>query len=92
MNYRYYVIELRHRVYIIDYANPKDIRSYFLGFFPKYNRQYTVYDITATQEQYAIRPLPWWQSYFRQFTEWWFVVGFDDGSSNYISYSSKIKI
>lgn len=75
LNYRYYVIELRRRVYIIDYANPKDIRSYFPGFFPKYNREYTVYDITATQEQYAIRSVPWLQSYFRQFTEWWFVVG-----------------
>ncbi len=33
LNFRYYVIELHNRFYIIDYANPRDIRNYFSGFF-----------------------------------------------------------
>lgn len=74
LNCRYYVIEIHHRLYAIDYANPRDVRTYFPGFFPKYNRQYMVYDITATQDQYTIRPVSWWQGYFRKFIESGFAV------------------
>lgn len=65
INFRYYIIEMNNRVYVIDYANPKDIRHYFPGFFPKQNRQYTVYDITASKEEYSIKPIPWWQTPIR---------------------------
>lgn len=71
LNFRYYVIELHNHFYIIDYANPRDIRNYFPGFFPKHNRQYTIYDITATKDHYAIKPLPWWQTSGHQFIELW---------------------
>ncbi|HFI0037187.1 TPA: hypothetical protein ACGOWL_000311 [Streptococcus suis] len=74
LNFRYYVIELHNRFYIIDYANPRDIRNYFSGFFPKYNRQYTIYDITNSKDQYAIKPLPWWQTPEHQFIELWSVI------------------
>ena len=71
INFRYYVIEMHHRVYIIDYANPGDIRDYFPGFFPKHNRQYTAYDITDSRDNYEIRPVPWWQTPYRPLIEWW---------------------
>lgn len=74
LNFRYYVIELHNRFYIIDYANPRDIRNYFSGFFPKHNRQYTIYDITNSKDQYAIKPLPWWQTPEHQFIEVWSVA------------------
>ncbi|HFU3705521.1 hypothetical protein ACS60C_11155 [Streptococcus suis] len=75
LNFRYYVIELHNRFYIIDYANPRDIRNYFSGFFPKHNRQYTIYDITNSKDQYAIKPLPWWQTPEHQFIELWSAAG-----------------
>lgn len=71
LNFRYYVIELHNRFYIIDYANPRDIRNYFPGFFPKHNRQYTIYDITDTRDQYIIKSLPWWQRSGHQLIESW---------------------
>lgn len=74
LNFRYYVIELHNRFYIIDYANPRDFRNYFPSFFPKHNRQYTIYDITATKDRYAIRPLPWWQTPGHQLIELWSAV------------------
>lgn len=75
LNFRYYVIELHKRFYIIDYANPRDIRNYFSGFFPKHNRQYTIYDITDSKEHYVIKSLPWWQTPEHQFIELWSAVG-----------------
>lgn len=71
LNFRYYVIELHNRFYIIDYANPRDIRNYFSGFFPKHNRQYTIYDITDSKDHYAIKSLPWWQTSGHQLIELW---------------------
>lgn len=74
LNFRYYVIELHNRTYIIDYANPRDIRNYFPGFFPKHNRQYMIYDITDTKGQYAIKTVPWWQSPNHRLIELWSAV------------------
>ena len=63
IDFRYYVIEVHNKYYIIDYANPKDIRTYFSGLFPKYNTDYKIYDITETRSQYKIKDIPW---YFKE--------------------------
>lgn len=35
LNFRYYLVSISGRYYIIDYANPSDIKDYFIGIFPK---------------------------------------------------------
>lgn len=35
LNFRYYLVSISGRYYIIDYANPSDIKDYFIGIFQK---------------------------------------------------------
>ena len=45
VNNRYYLIRISNQEYIIDYSNPKDVRTYLFGLFPKYNTEYPIYKV-----------------------------------------------
>lgn len=45
VNNRYYLIKISNQEYIIDYSNPKDVRTYLFGLFPKYNTEYPIYKV-----------------------------------------------
>ncbi|EPW74044.1 hypothetical protein SAG0141_05060 [Streptococcus agalactiae MRI Z1-023] len=47
LNFRYYLVSISGRYYIIDYANPSDIKDYFIGIFPERVEKYQIYDVTA---------------------------------------------
>ena len=59
---RYYLIEVHNRLYVIDYFNPKDIRNYLWGFFPKHFLSYNIYDVTDRSDRYKIKSNPKWLS------------------------------
>lgn len=41
---RYYKIKINGKMYVIDYSNPKDIRTFFPGLFTDSNNQWKIYD------------------------------------------------
>jgi hypothetical protein len=55
INIRYYLIKIDGKSYIIDYANPKDIRTYFSSLFP-YDK-WKIYDVTEHETKYDIKNL-----------------------------------
>ena len=40
---RYYLVRIHNQEYILDYANPRDVRTYLSGLFPKFNTEYSLY-------------------------------------------------
>lgn len=62
---RYYLIEVHNRLYVIDYFNPRDVRNYLWGFFPKHFSSYNVYDVTDISDRYKIKSNPKWLSVFK---------------------------
>lgn len=43
---RYYLVKVNNSWYIIDYSNPKNIRNYFPGLFPKVLTEWKIYHIS----------------------------------------------
>lgn len=62
---RYYLIEVHNRLYVIDYFNPRDVRNYLWGFFPKHFSSYNIYDVTDISDRYKIKSNPKWLSVFK---------------------------
>lgn len=51
INIRYYLIKVHGKYYIIDYSNPKDIKSYFPGLFPETLTEWKIYDVAILKNQ-----------------------------------------
>lgn len=54
LNFRYYLVSISGRYYIIDYANPSDIKDYFIGIFPERVEKYQIYDVTAAYKNFLV--------------------------------------
>jgi hypothetical protein len=55
INVRYYLIQIDNKSYIIDYANPKDLRTYFSWIFIASNNQWKIYDVTGKERDYSVK-------------------------------------
>jgi hypothetical protein len=62
INIRYYLIKIQGKSYIIDYANPKDIRNYFFELFPVMNNMWEIYDVTESESKYEAKNLHMYQT------------------------------
>jgi hypothetical protein len=61
INIRYYLIKIDGKSYIIDYANPKDLKTYFPIAFPRMNQEWRIYDVTSNEQKYNAKWLPFYQ-------------------------------
>ena len=52
---RYYLIKVHEKNYVIDYSNPRDIKSYFPGLFKETTSQWKIYDVTDIKEDIKIK-------------------------------------
>jgi len=62
INVRYYLIKIEDKSYIIDYANPKNIKNYFSVVFLKNHSQWRIYDVTGKEQDVKAKPLPFYQT------------------------------
>jgi hypothetical protein len=53
------VITIAGKSYIVDFSNPRDIRSYFSGFSLKINNKWRLYDVSGQEAAYNPKPLFW---------------------------------
>jgi len=62
INIRYYLIKIEDKSYIIDFANPRNIKTYFPLLFPLSNHQWALYDVTNSKNKYQAKSLPLYQT------------------------------
>jgi uncharacterized membrane protein (TIGR01218 family) len=62
INVRYYLIKIGDKSYILDFANPKDLRQYFFMYFPKCCSEFNIYDVSGDEKKYDAKPLPFFRS------------------------------
>jgi len=59
---KYVVIkDIDHKSYIIDFANPKDLRNYVAWFFMDIHDNWTLYDVTGQETFYDYKSLSFYQ-------------------------------
>jgi len=44
---------------VLDFSNPRDLRNYLIGFFPKLNHEWRIYDVTGNEEKYDAKAMFW---------------------------------
>jgi hypothetical protein len=62
INIRYYLIKIEDKSYIIDFANPKDLRHYFFIYFPKSYSEFKIYDVSGDEGKYIEKPPTFFQN------------------------------
>lgn len=55
---RYYLIKLNRKYFVVDFANPRDVRYYFPLHIPKIAHEWTAYDVTGEEEKYPTKSKP----------------------------------
>jgi len=62
INIRYYLIKIEDKSYIIDFANPKDKRTYFPLSFHANNQQWKIYDVSGNEDKYKQKKMSFYQN------------------------------
>jgi len=57
INIRYYMITINNNAYIIDFANPKDLRNYFSWIFLDTNKKWNIYNVTGYESNYDVKDM-----------------------------------
>ncbi|ESR08650.1 hypothetical protein, partial [Streptococcus iniae] len=52
INWRYYLVSIGGKYYILDYANPNNIKDYLVGFFPEQLEKFDLYDVTDEKNKF----------------------------------------
>ncbi|MCK1165782.1 hypothetical protein MX081_03190 [Streptococcus uberis] len=52
INFRYFLVSIASRYYIVDYADPGNFKDYFVGLYPERVQEYKVYDVTEDYKQF----------------------------------------
>lgn len=84
LNFRYYLVSISGRYYIIDYANPSDIKDYFIGIFPERVEKYQIYDVNTDYKNFLVNKKV--AFIFKNFYNFIFIL-----FSSYLNFSQKYK-
>lgn len=52
INFRYFLVSIASRYYIVDYADPGNFKDYFVGLYPERVKEYKIYDVTEDYKQF----------------------------------------
>lgn len=55
---RYYLILINQRYYVVDYSDPAKISNYTIGAAANIGTEWTVYDVTGSENQITLKKVP----------------------------------